>query len=48
MFAITVKGEVAKLPLSRGVNSNTGVQNCMPMLYAGIKKGYVKVVEAPL
>ena len=46
--AINVKGEATKLLPSRGANTNTKVQNCMPMLRAAIKEGYVKVVEAPL
>ncbi|CAL1682579.1 unnamed protein product [Lasius platythorax] len=45
---INVKGEIAKLLLSRGANVNARTKNDITTLHAATKKGYVKVVEALL
>ncbi|XP_044573804.1 putative ankyrin repeat protein RF_0381, partial [Drosophila ananassae] len=45
---INIKGEIAKLLLSKGANINAQTKNGITTLHAAAQKGYTKVVEALL
>jgi ankyrin repeat protein len=45
---INIKGEIAKLLLSKGASVDAQTKNGVTTLHAAIQKGYVKVVEALL